>query len=249
MPLTAQEKAERRAKAALDAGRTFHPRTASNKAVLERVCEEASTERKALVRKTIRKGCFALRNHAKTKLDEYKLQLVQCAPVMDPSEGFVRAAADALAEQGCDAEKLLSEPLFVIYVERLYFSGVDAKEAGNRAVEALAAARELEYARREREYARCWREQEIWEQTRELRARAESYAAEKLWAMNKRKKCEECRAVQRNSCNERCVPHQAGFEALCAEYLKLSAQTKWPSWDGPSFRFLTRARCPDVEHN
>ena len=102
---------------------------------------------------------------------------------------------------------------------------MDPKEAGNRAVEALAAARELEYARREREYARCWREQEIWEQTRALCARAESYAAEKLWAMNKRKKCEECRAVQRNSCNERCVPHQAGFEALCAEHLKLSAQT------------------------
>ena len=225
MPLTAQEKAERRAKAAMAAGRTFHPRTATNKAVLERICEDASTERKALVRKTLRKGCFALRNHAKPKLDEYKLQLVQCTPVKEPSEGFVRAAADALAEQGCDAEKLLSEPLFVIYVERLWFSGVDPKEAGNRAVEALAAARELEYARREREYARCWRQQEIWEQTRALCARAESYAAEKLWAMSNGKKCGECRAVQRNSCNERCVPHQAGFEALCAEYLKLCAQT------------------------
>ena len=241
MPLTAEQKAERRARAALAEGRTFHPRTATNKIALEKLEREATEQAeraKKAVRKQLQKGRFTagMRNLYKTRLAYHGGELVVAVAPVTASyaervtaakQRLVHGAAQALAAAyALEVGSILEVPGFAGWVYDFYsqprFAGMDesalaehVREAGEYAMsEAARLANERKQVRLE-----CWQRQREWEQMTELRSQAESYACNKLWHMNGRTKCAACRVVQQSSCNLHCLNHQAAFEALCTEWL------------------------------
>ena len=244
MPLSAEQKAERRAKAALAEGRTFHPRTATNKLGLEKLEREATEQAeraKKATRKQLRKNRFTagMRTLYKTRLAYYGGELVMAVEAVGTFEEQVTAskqrlvhgAAQALAAAyALEVGSILEIPGFSGWVYDFYsqvrFAGMDesalaehARDAGEYAMsEANRLAEERKRARLE-----CWQRQRDWEQMTQLRSQAESYACKRLWQMTGCTKCDSCRAVQQSSCNWHCLNHQAVFEALCTEWLN-SAQ-------------------------
>ena len=94
MPLSAEQKAERRARAALAEGRTFHPRTATNKLALEKLEKEAAAQAKRAnrtTRKRLQKYRFTrgMRELYKTKLAYHGGELVVAVEPWTLSEKVV----------------------------------------------------------------------------------------------------------------------------------------------------------------
>ena len=239
MPLTAGQKAERRARAALVEGRSYHPRTPANKRTLEELQAEQVKEKAVPSSKKPKLGHFATGMRLyRTRLAVSNGELVlACLPERVEQADtvhiqLVQAVAKVLADTyGLDLDALLLSISFDLAVTKFFaaerFDTVPDNKLKHYATEAAAFAvaemsRQAEQIRRKR--ADCCREQQAWEQMSKLRAQAESYAARKLWNMTGRAKCGLCRSAQQQTCGLRCLPHQVAFDAFCTEWLNSPLQ-------------------------
>ena len=250
MPLTAVQKAERRARAAREAGRPYEARTTANQAVVASLEEEQQEQRGVkrsapladaeptgapVVKRS--KGAFAKRESQKY---QDRLYLPQYVPPLPPPEDpiLVRAEQDAvrrhlvcLAAARCEYElpgpdtkhRGFAHCVVQYYVEEFgaKFRAREQEELSVHALEVgLAALEMLEADRRKRE-------QDYQEC---LRLQSEKEREDRVFLMAEycaldtlypmNKGCEDCRLARKTTHARRCEVHEAVYKALVGHYLK-----------------------------
>ena len=248
MPLTAQQKAEKRARAALEQGRPYEARTAANQAVVAQIQEEGPErrgEKRALaltdnevsppshasVVKRSKKGAFASREAWNYK---NRLAVARREPSDDPimvrtEQAEVQRHLVSLAAVHCPGEYEECPLRFGCFVLRYYSENVYTqfrlrdKEMLEEYAQAAAEAAlgRFEDLRRERR-------ENLRRQAEEERQHAAMFTAQHCAVMTLHEangKCEDCRLARKRHGPRRCEIHEAMYQGLLVHYLT-SAQTE-----------------------
>ena len=239
MPLTAVQKAERRARAAREAGRPYEARTTANQAMVDSLEEEEQQEQHAepLVKRF--KGAFAKRESQKYQERLYDAQYVPPRPPEPPEDIVaVRAEQDVvrrhlvcLAAARVDYElpgpqtkhRGFDNCVLQYYVDHFgtKFRAREQEALSQHALEAGEAALEMLEAdrrKREQDHQECLRLQAEKEREDRVLLTAEYCALDTLYPMNKG--CEDCRLTRKTTHARRCEMHEVVYKALVGHYLK-----------------------------
>ena len=247
MPLTAQQKAEKRARAALEQGRPYEARTAANQAVVAQIQEEGPERRgqkrlaladnevsppsHASVVTRSKKGAFASREAWNYK---NRLAVARREPSDDPimvrtEQAEMQRHLVSLAAVHCPEEYEECPLRFGCFVLRYYSENVytqfrlcDKEMLGEFAQAAAEAALgRFEDLRRERR-------ENLRRQAEEERQHAAMFTAQQCAVMTLNEancKCEDCRLARKRHGPRRCEIHEAMYQGLLVHYLT-SAQTE-----------------------
>ena len=238
MPQTPQQKAEKRARAAFEAGKLYEARTAANQAIVASIKEEEPRQLEeaqqldsldapdeAPLVKQQKKAPFAF---PEARYEDPYLVSLERLEVQDHLVGLAAAHCQMKLPEKYSSCTQFGNAVIRYYKETIctQFRLVEKETLAPQASHAPQfALEEMERARQQAEEKRqeCLRLQAEKEQRDQVQLTAKYAAIDALHPLNK--SCEDCRLARKRAGPRHCELHEVMYQALFAHHLK-NAQSK-----------------------